>query len=162
MYVEDGDGNTVSSFSAFWPVWTYSCRLAAVASHRCDELQGPLSHDPHQAAEVPASGCGPHALCYDLRLAVSCLGLRDRHTLLTCVSVRVRVCVPKVGEIFQRWHALKRNYDLYMDKRQFAAISGAAAWAWVWACGNPHQHRACTLGLPKYWQDVAPRSPSRY
>ncbi|EFJ53297.1 hypothetical protein VOLCADRAFT_115863 [Volvox carteri f. nagariensis] len=29
-----------------------------------------------------------------------------------------------VGEIQQRWHLLKRNYDLYLDKSQFAAISG--------------------------------------
>ncbi len=29
-----------------------------------------------------------------------------------------------VGEIQQRWHALRRNYDLYINKSQFAAISG--------------------------------------
>ncbi|KXZ45777.1 hypothetical protein GPECTOR_50g570 [Gonium pectorale] len=34
-----------------------------------------------------------------------------------------------LGEIQQRWHALRRNYDLYMDKSQFAAISGTfLAW----------------------------------
>jgi hypothetical protein len=29
-----------------------------------------------------------------------------------------------LGEVQQRWHLLKRNYDLYMDKVQFAAIRG--------------------------------------
>ncbi|GFR43289.1 hypothetical protein Agub_g4354, partial [Astrephomene gubernaculifera] len=29
-----------------------------------------------------------------------------------------------IGEIHQRWHLMKRNYDLYMGKSQFAAISG--------------------------------------
>lgn len=34
-----------------------------------------------------------------------------------------------VGEIQQRWHPFKRNYDLYMDKTQFASISGTfLAW----------------------------------
>ena len=27
-----------------------------------------------------------------------------------------------VGEVFQRFHLLKRNYDLYLDKNQFATI----------------------------------------
>lgn len=29
-----------------------------------------------------------------------------------------------LGEIHQRWHLMRRNYDLYLDKAQFAAISG--------------------------------------
>lgn len=29
-----------------------------------------------------------------------------------------------IGEIHQRWNLLKRNYDLYINKSQFAAISG--------------------------------------
>ncbi|GIL85623.1 hypothetical protein Vretifemale_14159 [Volvox reticuliferus] len=29
-----------------------------------------------------------------------------------------------IGEIQQRWHLMKRNYDLYINKSQFAAISG--------------------------------------
>ncbi|GLI70231.1 hypothetical protein VaNZ11_015080 [Volvox africanus] len=29
-----------------------------------------------------------------------------------------------IGEIYQRWNLMKRNYDLYIDKSQFAAISG--------------------------------------
>eukprot|EP00198_Chlamydomonas_reinhardtii_P007189 XP_001696525.1 phospholipid scramblase [Chlamydomonas reinhardtii] len=34
-----------------------------------------------------------------------------------------------LGEIHQRWNLLKRNYDLYMGKSQFAAISGTfLAW----------------------------------
>lgn len=35
----------------------------------------------------------------------------------------------QLGEIHQRWNLLKRNYDLYMGKSQFAAISGTfLAW----------------------------------
>lgn len=30
-----------------------------------------------------------------------------------------------VGEVHRRWSLLKRNYDLYVGKKQFAAISGA-------------------------------------
>jgi hypothetical protein len=34
-----------------------------------------------------------------------------------------------VGEVRQRWHAWRRNYDLYLGRRQFAAISGGfLAW----------------------------------
>ncbi|PSC69495.1 Altered inheritance rate of mitochondria 25 [Micractinium conductrix] len=34
-----------------------------------------------------------------------------------------------VGEVHQRWHLWKRNYDLYIDKRQFAAVQGGLlAW----------------------------------
>lgn len=34
-----------------------------------------------------------------------------------------------IGEIQQRWHLYKRNYDLYMNKKQFAAIAGTfLAW----------------------------------
>ena len=29
-----------------------------------------------------------------------------------------------VGEIKQRWHPIRRNYDLYINKAQFAQISG--------------------------------------
>ncbi len=34
-----------------------------------------------------------------------------------------------LGEIFGRWHLWRRNYDLYIDRRQFAAIRGGL-WAW--------------------------------
>jgi hypothetical protein len=34
-----------------------------------------------------------------------------------------------VGEVRQRWHPWRRNYDLYLGRRQFAAISGGfLAW----------------------------------
>lgn len=34
-----------------------------------------------------------------------------------------------LGEIVQRWHLWRRNYDLYLDRRQFAAITGSfLAW----------------------------------
>mmetsp|Transcript_6526 Transcript_6526/g.18209 ORF Transcript_6526/g.18209 Transcript_6526/m.18209 type:complete len:414 (-) Transcript_6526:288-1529(-) len=34
-----------------------------------------------------------------------------------------------LGEVVQRWHLWKRNYDLYLDKRQFASITGSfLAW----------------------------------
>jgi hypothetical protein len=34
-----------------------------------------------------------------------------------------------IGEVKQRWHLLKRNYDLYIDRRQFAYIEGGfLAW----------------------------------
>lgn len=37
-----------------------------------------------------------------------------------------------VGEVFQRWHLLRRNYDVYVDKCQFAAIRGATlAWEFL-------------------------------
>lgn len=35
----------------------------------------------------------------------------------------------QLGEVHQRWHLLKRNYDVFIDKRQFAAIS-APTLAW--------------------------------
>lgn len=35
-----------------------------------------------------------------------------------------------VGEVHQRWHLWRRNYDLYIDKRQFAAVVGGLL-AWV-------------------------------
>lgn len=34
-----------------------------------------------------------------------------------------------LGEIFGRWHLWRRNYDLYIDRKQFAAIRGGL-WAW--------------------------------
>jgi len=35
----------------------------------------------------------------------------------------------EVGEVFQRWHLFKRNYDLYVRKQQFAEIKGGfLAW----------------------------------
>ncbi|KAL4451629.1 hypothetical protein ABPG75_007291 [Micractinium tetrahymenae] len=34
-----------------------------------------------------------------------------------------------VGEVHQRWHLWRRNYDLYMNRRQFAAVQGGLlAW----------------------------------
>jgi uncharacterized protein YxjI len=34
-----------------------------------------------------------------------------------------------VGEVHQRWHLWRRKYDLYLGKRQFAAIDGGfLAW----------------------------------
>ncbi|KAK2076287.1 hypothetical protein QBZ16_001219 [Prototheca wickerhamii] len=34
-----------------------------------------------------------------------------------------------IGEVQQRWHLWRRNYDLYIDRRQFSAIEGALlAW----------------------------------
>jgi len=34
-----------------------------------------------------------------------------------------------IGEVRQQWHLLKRNYALYLGKRQFAAIKGGLlAW----------------------------------
>ncbi len=29
-----------------------------------------------------------------------------------------------IGEVHQRWHLWRRNYSIYIDKRQFAAIDG--------------------------------------
>ena len=37
-----------------------------------------------------------------------------------------------VGEVLQRWHLWKRKYDLYLGKRQFAAIEGGFL-AWEFA-----------------------------
>ena len=37
-----------------------------------------------------------------------------------------------VGEVHQRWHLWKRKYDLYLGKRQFAAIEGGFL-AWEFA-----------------------------
>lgn len=48
-----------------------------------------------------------------------------------------------VGEIQQRWHALRRNYDLYINKSQFAAISGERAG------GLADRVRA---RRPRYWE----------
>ena len=37
-----------------------------------------------------------------------------------------------VGEVHQRWHAWRRKYDLYINRRQFAAIDGGLfAWDFV-------------------------------
>lgn len=37
-----------------------------------------------------------------------------------------------VGEVHQRWHLWRRKYDLYLGKRQFAAIDGGLlAWEFV-------------------------------
>ena len=37
-----------------------------------------------------------------------------------------------VGEVNQRWHLWRRKYDLYLGKRQFAAIDGPLlAWEFV-------------------------------
>ena len=37
-----------------------------------------------------------------------------------------------VGEVHQRWHLWKRKYDLYLNRRQFAAIEGNfLAWEFV-------------------------------
>ena len=37
-----------------------------------------------------------------------------------------------IGEVRQRWHLWQRNYDLYVDKRQFATINGSfLAWEFV-------------------------------
>jgi Scramblase len=37
-----------------------------------------------------------------------------------------------VGEVHQRWHLWRRKYDLYLGKRQFAAIDGGLfAWDFV-------------------------------
>lgn len=34
-----------------------------------------------------------------------------------------------IGEVRQRWHLWRRRYDLFMGKRQFAAIDGGfLAW----------------------------------
>ena len=40
-----------------------------------------------------------------------------------------------VGEVHQRWHLWKRKYDLYLGKRQFAAIEGGFL-AWEFALRN--------------------------
>ena len=29
-----------------------------------------------------------------------------------------------IGEVHQRWHLWQRNYAIYIDKKQFAAING--------------------------------------
>lgn len=69
----------------------------------------------------------------------------------------------QVGEVHQRWALLKRNYDLYLGKRQFAAISGAqraAAHHGTPACrrarsaceGGPRCLPAC---LPDWSQQLA-------
>jgi uncharacterized protein YxjI len=63
-----------------------------------------------------------------------------------------------IGEVRQRWHLWRRKYDLFMDKRQFAAIDGGfLAWEFELkeAGGNTlalidryvHQHE-CFAGWP--------------
>ena len=37
-----------------------------------------------------------------------------------------------IGEVRQRWHLWQRNYELFLGKRQFAAVnSGLLAWEFV-------------------------------
>ena len=34
-----------------------------------------------------------------------------------------------IGEVQQRWHLWQRNYDLYIDRKQYASIN-SGLWAW--------------------------------
>ena len=34
-----------------------------------------------------------------------------------------------IGEVQQRWHLWQRNYDLYIDRKQYATIN-SGLWAW--------------------------------
>ena len=41
-------------------------------------------------------------------------------------------CCSVVGEVKQRWHLWQRNYELFLGKRQFAAINGGLlAWEFM-------------------------------
>ncbi|KIZ02989.1 Phospholipid scramblase family protein [Monoraphidium neglectum] len=53
-----------------------------------------------------------------------------RPAYLISSSMTVLDCDDRpIGEVRQRWHPIKRNYDLYLDRRQMAAISGSfLAW----------------------------------
>jgi len=43
----------------------------------------------------------------------------------------------QIGEVVQRWHLWKRNYDLYQGKRQFASITGSFL-AWEFELKDEH------------------------
>jgi hypothetical protein len=75
-----------------------------------------------------------------------------------------------VGEVQQRWHLLKRNYDLFMDRQQFAAVRGEW-WRWCAAASLaagmhvegtaaeclPQRSSGCLLWtwVPDVWSYVA-------
>lgn len=53
-----------------------------------------------------------------------------------------------VGEVHQRWHLWKRNYDLYLNRNQFASIEGNfLAWEFVLRdeSGGGCRGRECTV-----------------
>jgi hypothetical protein len=46
-----------------------------------------------------------------------------------CLLVATSTQGEVIGEVRQRWHLWRRNYDLYLGRRQFAAINGGfLAW----------------------------------
>ena len=52
----------------------------------------------------------------------------------------------RAAQVRQRWHLLKRNYDLYRGRQQFAAIEGNfLAWEFVL---RDESGGACTPPLP--------------
>lgn len=48
-----------------------------------------------------------------------------------------------IGEVNQRWHLWQRNYDLYVDKRQFATINGSFL-AWEFQLQDQSGRKALT------------------
>lgn len=51
-----------------------------------------------------------------------------------------------IGEVQQRWHLWQRNYDLYIDRKQYAATNGGL-WAWEFLLKDKKGGEACLAAL---------------
>ena len=55
-----------------------------------------------------------------------------------------------IGEVQQRWHLWQRNYDLYIDRKQYATInSGLWAWEFLLKDKDGGQYTAACLHIPR-------------
>lgn len=53
----------------------------------------------------------------------------------------------EIGEVKQRWHLWKRNYDIYLGRRQFADIQGNFL-AWEFVLRDEQGGRCCCIEPP--------------
>lgn len=106
IYVEDGEGNVVGEVRA------------------SEHSQAPCSCRYQNLCHAEASAC-----------RLQWLRHQPSSLLLHCWcehSLKKMCGIVGMGQVKQRWHPIKRNYDLYRGRQQFASIEGNfLAWEFV-------------------------------
>jgi hypothetical protein len=61
--------------------------------------------------------------------------------ITNCVVVIVQV----IGECHRRWHLWRRNYDVYLGNKQFAAVENPGFWHWTFTLKDHNQGRLAEI-----------------
>jgi uncharacterized protein YxjI len=60
-------------------------------------------------------------------------------------AIYVEIDGKVIGECHRRWHLWRRNYDVYLGNKQFAAVENPGFWHWTFTLKDRNQGRLAEI-----------------